>query len=222
MPGKTTDPIDRQYRNYVENLYSTVPRDQQEKIIENIMTLIEMGHDRRQTLNTTLEFAAKMIFRLFGFQEISIGLKNRADGTFKYDIIFGFRKDVELNYRRLRYTLEDMISQERYPFIKTGKSSEYNPVEGLPERECTLYNRPYQVKTQRKGFDDFHEGDYFDVWMYGPNKELIGWIEVMGTPDDKLPPRGHIRWLELIAAVCADIVLEKWSRGEDLQRATGA
>jgi len=216
MPDKTGDPIDRKYRALIETTYSPIPKDEFEKIIDNLLTLIEMGHDRRQPLNSTLDFAAKMIFKLFDFHEIGIGLKNRKDGLYRYEILFGFRKEVEENFRKMKYTSEDMVSNERFPFIKMGRLSELDPVEGLPESEESLFNRPYQLKVQRKSPDEFHEGDYIDVWMYSQNREIIGWFELAGPMNDKLPTRTQMRWIELIAGVCSSIVAEKWAEEDAL------
>ena len=216
MVERTGDPIDRKYRTYIENLYSPIPKDEFEKIIDNILTLIEMGHDRKQSLNSILNFAAKTIFKLFDFHEIGIGLKNRSDGTYRYEVVFGFRKEIEENFRRLKYSYEDMISNERFPFIKTGRLSELDPVEGLPEWEAELFNRPYQLEVQRKTPDEFHEGDYFDIWMFAHNKELIGWFELASPVNDKLPSRSNVRWIELIAAICSSIVTQKWAEEDAL------
>src|SRR4030065_2600879 len=118
MADKTGDQIHRQYRAFIESTYSPIPKDDQEKIVDNILTLIEMGHDKKQPLRSTLDFAAKMIFKLFDFHEIGIGLKNRNDGLYRYEILFGYRKEVEENFRKMKYNHEDMVSNERVPFIK--------------------------------------------------------------------------------------------------------
>jgi len=211
MADRTHDPIDRQYRAFIETTYSPIPKDEFEKIVDNILTLIEMGHDKKQPLKSTLDFAAKMIFKLFDFHEIGVGLKDRKDGTYRYEVMFGFRKEVEENFRKLRYTYEDMVSNERFPFIRIGRLSELDPVEGLPEWEHDLFNRPYQLNVPRKTPDEFHEGDYIDVWMYSNNREIIGWFELAGTPTDKLPSRNQMRWIEVIVGICSSIVAEKWS-----------
>ena len=185
--------------------------------MDNILTLVEMGHDKKQSLKSVLDFAVKMIFKLFDFHEITVGLKNRKDGYYRYEVIFGFRKEAEDNLRRLKYTYEDMVSNEKFPFIKMGRISELNPVEGLPEWERELFNRPYALSVERKSPDEFHEGDYIDVWMYSHNKELIGWFELANPVNGKLPTRRTIRWIELIASVCSSVVLQRWAE-EDLGR----
>jgi len=211
MAEKSADPIDRQYRIQIENAYNPIPRDDQERIIDNILTLVEMGHDKKQPLLSTLDFAVKMIFKLFDFHEITVGLVDRKDGCYRYVLVFGLRKEAEDKLRRLKYSYEDMVSNERFPFIKIGKLSELNPVEGLPEWERELFNRPFALSVNRKSPDEFHEGDYIDVWMYTHNKELIGWFELASPLNDKLPTRAQMRWIELIVAICSSIVAEKWA-----------
>lgn len=216
MADKSGDPIDRRYRAFVENAYNPIPRDDQEKIVDNILTLIEMGHDKKQPLRSILDFAVKMIFKMFDFHEITVGLKNRKDGYYRYEVIFGFRKDLEDSLRRLKYDHEDMTSGERFPFIRTGRLSELDPVEGLPESERALFNRPYALSVHRKSPDEFHEGDYIDLWMYSQNRELIGWFELSSPMNHRLPTRSQMRWLELIAAVCSSVITGKWAE-EDAQ-----
>jgi hypothetical protein len=210
IPGKK-DPIDRTYRAHIEGNYSPIPRDVDEKIIDNIVSLTELAMDKKQSLNAILEQAAKLIFRHFDFREVSVGLKSRTSMIYKYEVFLGYRPDITDGLRKLRYTHEDMVSQDRFPNIKTGRLSELNPVEGLPDEEKILFNRPFQLSLTRGASDDFHEGDYLDVWMLGPNKQLIGWFELSDPASGKLPPRRTIRWIELIASICASIVIQRWT-----------
>lgn len=217
MIPKVSPSIDSQYRSFIENMYPAIPKDQQEKVIDNLLSLLELAGERRQPLKATLEQAAKTMFRLFGFTEISIGMKSREDFAYRYEVLFGYRKEVMENFRKVKYTYEDMVSQERFPHIKIGRLSEFNPVEGLPEWEKDLLNRPHQIEVKREGHDEFHEGDYIDVWIRGNNGDLVGWIELSGTLNGKLPDRTTIRWVELIAAILGNIITEKWLE-EDVPR----
>lgn len=213
MTPEKKEAIDRKYRAFIESNYSSVPRDADEKIIDNIISLTELAMDKRQSLNAVLEQAAKLIFRHFDFREVGVGLKSRTSNIYKYEVLLGYRPDIVDSFRKLRYTHEDMVSQDRFPNIKTGRLSELNPVEGLPEEEKPLFNRPYQLAVMRGSSDDFHEGDYLDIWMYGPNKELIGWFELSNPIAGKLPPRRTIRWIELVASLCSSIVIQRWAEG---------
>jgi hypothetical protein len=210
MADRTNDPIDRQYRSMIESTYNPIPRDDHEKIIDNLLTLVEMGHDKRQSLKQTLEFAVKIIFKHFDFHDITVGLKDRKDGYYRYEVIFGFRKEIEDGLRRMKYSYDDMVSNEKFPFIRIGRHSELDPMEGLPEWERDWY-KPHALEMRRKAPDEFHEGDYIDIWMYCHNKELIGWFEIANPLGGKLPTRSQVRWIELVASICSTIVTQKWA-----------
>jgi len=216
IPGKK-EAIDRKFRMFIEDKYSFVLKDAEEKIIDSLITWMELAMDRKQPLKTVLEQAAKLIFRQFEFREVGIGLKSRTSETYKYEVLFGYKREIVDSFLELEYTLDDMVSQDRFPYIKMGRRSELNPAEGLPDEERILFNRPYQLTARRVSMDDFLEGDYLDIWMYGPNKELIGWFELANPVNGKLPTRRTIRWIELIAGVCSSVVLQRWAE-EDLGR----
>jgi len=211
------DPLDRKLKSYIETTYSPIPRDEQERIIDNVISLIELAQDKKQNSRSIMDHVAKMIFRLFSFDEIAVGLRDRRSGVYRYEVLFGYRKEVIDKFRRIEYSYHDMVSYDRFPNVKIGRLSEFNPVEGLPEREKDLYDRPLIISQKRTGPDDFHEGDYIDVWMYDYRKDLIGWIELSRPRSGKLPPRMAIRWIELIASISASIVAHRWAE-EDLGR----
>ncbi len=209
MPS--ADTIDTRFRAYIETAYSPIPRDQFEKIIDNYLTLIESAGERKQPLDAVLDQTCKIIFRLFGFREILIGLKSRDDFLYRYVKLFGSGQESMDVYRKVKYTTEDMISQERFPHFKMGRLSELDPVEGLPEYEKDLFARKYQLGESRKSQDEFHEGDYIDVWIRGSSGDLVGWIELLSPSDGKLPPRSTVRWIELLASVLGIIISQRWA-----------
>jgi len=209
-PGNE-DPINRKYRAFIESTYSTIPKDADERVLDNLTSWAELAMDKRRPLKIGLEELARLIFRNFDFREVGIGLKSKKTETFRYEVLFGYRREIVDSFLKLEYTMEDMVSQDRFPFIKIGRLSELNPVEGLPAEERNLFNRPYQLEAPRESQDDFLEGDYIDVWMYGPDKELIGWLELAGPTNGKLPSKRTIRWMELIATLCSSIIVQKWA-----------
>lgn len=217
MPQTKKDPISVEYRKHLELLYSVVPKDELERIIENVVTILEVGQDRKQTLKTIMEHVAKTISRVFGFREVSVGLKERNADIWKYEVLYGFGADTEAKIYRVRYDRADMFSQETFPNIKTGRLSEFNPVEGMPVTETDAYNRPFRWGQPRQTLDEFHAGDFLDFWMYDSKKEIIGWIEVSAPMTGKLPPRTDVRWIELIAAICSYFVRQRWLE-EDMAR----
>lgn len=204
------DPIPRDFRIYIENLYSQIPKGDLEHVLDNLIFLLELGKDRRQSLRSFLDQVARMIFKLFDVEEISIGLKDRKEDRWRYEIVFGYTRAVEAKVRKLEYNRADMYEFDTYPNVKIGRLSELNPVEGMPELEADAYNRPYRVGEKRQSVDDFHEGDFVDFWVYGPGKEIIAWIELSRPKNGKMLPRANVRWIELIAGACSPIILQKW------------
>lgn len=211
MSPKSSTTVDGQFKTYLDNTYSTIPKDQTEKIIDSIMSLAEMARNKKTSLDTVLDQACRMIFRLFNFHEVCIGLKSREDSFYRYRAFFGQRKDILERMRKIKYTEEDMFSPDKYPFVMIGKLAQLNPFEGLPEWEKDLFGRTFQLGEKRVSNDEFHEGDYIDFWIYGAERELIGWIEITRTGDGKIPPRTTIRWIELIADVLGSIITAKWA-----------
>ena len=217
MALPSASPIDVKLRQYVEMTYTPIPRDDREKLIDSLLSLTELARDKKQDVHTFLEKVAKMIFRQFAFDEISIGIFDRKENKYRMDVLFGHRPEIVAEYLRLRYDQEDMVSQDRFPFIKIGKLAELDPIEGLPEDERKYLNRPYAGSLARGAVDEFHEGDYIDVWIYGPQKNILGWIELGKPRTGKLPPRASVRWVEVIASICAFAIRQRWLQ-EDASR----
>jgi len=210
MATRTSSQIDSTFRQHIESKYSPIPRDDHEKLIDALLGLMEYGRDRRQSLHSFFEQVTRLIFRFFAFDQVAVGLYDRKQKDYYVDVTFGYRDDLAAEYKKVRYDYDDMVSQDRFPNIKIGKISELNPIEGLPEDERRLFNRPYAVSAARQALDQFHEGDYIDVWMMGPQKNIIGWLELSNPRDGKLPSRMTVMWAEIIASVCAYVIRRRW------------
>ncbi len=209
MTAQRKDPIDYNFRNYLQTRYSTIPKNDLEKKLDSLLELAKLARDKNRNLRSVLEKAASTIFRLFDFSEIAIGLRNPKDGLYRYEILYGYTKNTEAAFKKLSYTDDDMVSYDKYPFVKTGRISELDPAEGTvvaPDRDSLLYDRPLAVDAARQSPEDFLEGDYIDVWMYDSSDKLIGWIELSRPKKGKMPSPEAVRWVEVIAELCALIV----------------
>jgi hypothetical protein len=217
MADRGKNPIDWSFKSHLQTKYSVVPKTDLERVLNNILELVELSREMKHDVRSILELAARMIFKLFDFDEIGIGLKNPKDGLYRYEVLFGYSRDTEMAFRKLEYAHEDMVSYDRYPFVKIGGISELDPVEGIPEGEKYLYERPSAVDLPRASPDDFHEGDYIDVWMYDGKRDLIGWFELSKPRNGKMPTCDTVRWVELIVEICG-LIVERKRKDENTSR----
>jgi hypothetical protein len=162
---------------------------------------------QKDSIGTFLLDAAMMIARLFEFKEVSFGLKDTADGRFKYAVTLGFLPATQEAMRKTVYTIEDMNDHTNYRDIKLGRISEL--VIDSPEQELRTFNRPALVHKKRSSIDEFLEGDYIDIYLYGTAEEMIGWLELAGPKSGKIPGADTIRWLELIVSIIGRITWER-------------
>jgi hypothetical protein len=80
--------------------------------------------------------------------------------------------------------------------------------------EQKAFNRPALLNKPRMALDEFLEGDYIDIYMYGDGDELIGWVELAGPKNGKIPDGERLMWLELAVAIISRIVWERMYRRE--------
>lgn len=202
----SSETVPESLRRCLESEYPLIPKGEDERTVQTLIDLMAMGTDRTQPLKTFFDHVLKFVFRQFGFTEVAIGLKERDEDVWRYESVFGFKKEVEAELLKKRYDRDDMYSQARFPNVKTGKLSELNVAEALPEVETSLYDRPFYWRGKRMTYDDSVPGDFFDFWMLDEKKEIIGWLEVSGPVDRKLPSKATVRWLELFAGLCSEVL----------------
>jgi len=175
------------------------------RIVDAIEDLV--SKHQKDSIGTFLLDAAMMITRLFEFKEVAFGLKDTADGRFKYAVTLGYLPTSQEAMRKIAYTIEDMNDHTNYRGIKLGRISEL--VIDSPEQELRTFNRPALIHKFRFSVDEFLEGDYIDIYLFGTVGEMIGWLELAGPKSGKIPGADTIRWLELIASIIGRIAWER-------------
>ena len=212
IAGKT--PIGMDFIAFLRNAYTGTPKDDFERMMLELATLMEYSMDRRNQLNRVLDKVARTIQKLFEFRAVSIGLKDE-EGSFKYAVLIGHPPEQEVALRKLKYDMSEMLDYDKYPNVRLGRISQYNPVEAFPENEKELmaHGKPTLPDSPRKVLNEFKQGDYMDFYMHGYEGKLLGWIEVSNTKDNKMPERSSVRWIELISDMTA-LVLQLRSHRE--------
>ncbi len=200
--------ISKEIERSLKKEYNHIPTDQTEKILDGIQRLIDLGLQPGVSLHQFIHEAALVIYRTFPFKEISIGLKSQNDGRYRYEEVVGHTQTAAEALRKLSYSHEEFFSPKDYPAFWISEHTELALAEGRPflESERDTYNRPILLLAVRKSLDDFIEGDYFDVYMYGLKDEMIGWIELGATKDGKMPSMLVIKQLEVLAFVLSCFV----------------
>ena len=216
MPMAGSSQIGLDFVSKLKDVYSTLSKNEEERLMADISGLIEFSLDRKNALPRILDRIARLIAKYFEFKSISIGLKGD-DGLYRYVAFFGHPKEAEDALRKQSYSSEDMLDYDRYPNIRLGTAAQYNPVEGFPvdDEELVAHHRPQLLKKPRSDLGAFLPGDYVDIYMFGFEGKLIGWIELSETKDGRLPPRSSIKWIEMITRVSSALVQHRMKTRED-------
>ena len=198
------------FRQHIEAKYGSVAEDDQEKLMEAIVGLIEYGRDPEQSLHSFLEQVAQLVSRSLRFDEIVIGLYDRKANDYCNEVVFGYGSEAVTELMQLRYTIEDLKNQERAPRVRIGKLAEFSRAEGSPTSERGWHPGLPAGVNVRKPVNAFERGDSIVVWIRNPRMGLVGWIKVSHPHNLEFPPKISVLWLELIASICACVVLQHW------------
>ena len=184
----------------IREKYSSIPQNDGEMIVDALRMFNDELMGTRD-INRILKEAGELIFSLFGFKEVLIGLRE-TNGLFRYSVILGHSKRAEEAIVEAEYRIEEMSCSEDFPCIMVSNQTEFCFKEDLPddEKEIKQFNRPSEISVERTTLDDMIEGDYLDVFIYGPEDRMLGWIEVAYPTNGKFPSRETIRGLELLAS----------------------
>jgi hypothetical protein len=168
----------------IRERYSSTPQNESEMIVDAIRMFNEELLDSTD-IERILQEAGELVFSLFGFK-----------------VILGHSKKAEDAIVEAEYKIEEMSCSEDFPCVMVSNQSEFCFKEDLPddEREVRQFNRPADLSDERKNMEDMMEGDYLDVFIYGANDKMMGWIEVSYPSNGKFPSRETLRGLELLAS----------------------
>ena len=201
MEGRTTDPELVKRRMSLSYQYDSA--DPANERLDCIHSLIAVLADQQLSVREFLQNAADVIRSKFWVKEVTVGLRNPADGLYSYEVMSGLNDSSWEAHRQLTYTLEQFEDPELYKSAQISTLTRLFLAEDNPygnEEEAT-FNRELMLQSSRKSLDETIEGDYIDVRILGKNGALLGWIEISGTTDGKFPDVHTIKCLELLASV---------------------
>jgi len=177
--------------------------DDNEKILKKVQSLCSSLLRSKITSRELLMEAAQIIYHDLRIREVSVGLRSPSDGLYRYVLMAGMRPNVWEAHKGLTYSYSDFFDNGRWRGTNISIQSRLMLAEDEPyaEGEELTYDKRMSLKNKRKSLDESIEGDYIDVHIHGLNNDLIGWIEVSGTWDGKIPNSRTVKWIELIASL---------------------
>jgi len=213
-PSKVnTDEIARKMR--LDYLYSQ--KDLNQKALDGVQTLFEHFQRREFDLDAFMNDALNLIRRRLWIREVTVALLDRQDKLFKYRYQAGLRKEAWDAHSRITYKSDEYVNPAVYKAREISKYTSLFLAEDNPygEGEDATFSKPLMLESRRLSVEDSIEGDYFDVWIFGRDKEVVGWLEFSGTTAGKLPDTVALKWMELFSSVMSVALLTseaRWAR----------
>jgi len=184
--------------------YLKVKNDTESKNLDVFSHLLDHFQRPQLSISELMHDAAVTLQKQFRLRWVMIGLKDRADGKYRYMFMAGMRDEAWAKQKMKSYKLEDFAPNSNG--YKAGEISnltrayleEENP---LFNDDVNVVNRPALLRAKRKSEDETLEADFIDTLIVGPGSELYGWIEYAGTVTGKFPDSLTIRHIEVVATI---------------------
>ena len=188
--------------------YSAVYRSANEQFLKAITNFIAKAKGPEKSLESILKEALEFIRTYSQFKERAIGLRDH-DGLYRFKVIAGFDNEAESATREMVFSADDMKDIFTYRPINICRTAQFHLSERKSYKQGTenTFNRPDLLGSERKHPDDMIEGDYIEIPIQGKERDLIGWIEVSGPADGKMPKRETILRIEFFASCLVPIIL---------------
>ncbi len=185
--------------------YVRVKGEPGSRAVDGITSLVAHLHKPQFNIVDVIQDASNIIQRQFKLKWVMIGIKGKNDGLFRYMVMTCMRPDVWERQRKRTYVAEDFETTcSNYKFGEISDLTRVYLQEDNPlysEDEKKLVQRPALLMTKRMSSSETLEADFIDTLIYGPGRNLLGWIEYSGTVANEFPQPVVIRQIEGYAAV---------------------
>jgi len=183
--------------------YNHGARDPTIRQLDSVQYLIKYLMKADPNLSEMLEQAARMVYTQFNIKEVSIALRGNSDGRYRYVAEHGMRTDIWAAHAKISYSYDELFDTKKYKAVTISHHTKLYLAEDNPygSEEGDTYNEHMMKMSKRKSASDSIEGDYIDIFIYGPKDETYGWLEISGTWDGRIPDARSIRCMEMIAAL---------------------
>lgn len=172
--------------------------------LDSIHAIVRQLMADEPNLDEVMKTAARSIYSQFNIREVTIALESPT-GVFRYVAMHGLRQEVWAAHQKLAYTKEQVLDPSAYKWTDISHHTKLFLAEDNPytEEEEHTYSEHLMMRSKRKDDEESIEGDYLDIFIYGPRDEMLGWIEISGTWNGKVPDARTIRSLEILSSFLA-------------------
>ena len=206
QPGRETsnDKVHDDAARKIKQEYAHGRKESWMRGLDSIHGLIKQLMGEEPDINEVLNSTARSIYSQFNIKEVSIGLRS-SDGLFRYVAMYGLRDESWAAHRKLVYNEKQLMDPSKYKWTDISHHTKLFLAEDntYTQDEALTRSEHLSMRSKRKTAEDFIEGDYMDVFIYGPKDEILGWIETSGTWDGKIPDARTIRSLEVVSSILA-------------------
>lgn len=207
------------YREVARKLkqdYAHGARDASIRQLDSLHSLIKYLMKADPNLDEMLEQTARLVYTQFNIKEVAIGLKSASDGLYRYVAEYGMRTDVWAAHKKLTYSYDDLFDATKYRPITVSHHTKLFLAEDNPygPDEGDTFSAHMMKQSKRKSATDSIEGDYLDILIFGPQDDTLGWIEISGTWDGRIPDAKAIRCLEMISSVLGIAIARRQAMAE--------
>lgn len=201
MDENAVDPEAVKRKLWIDYQYSG--NEKPNDFMASVQGLVSSLTESSSTIRKLVQDVVRLIHDKMWIKEVTLGLKDPADGLYRYEAMAGLREGTWQAHKSIAYTFEQFNDPKLYRAKQISRYTRLYLSEDNPygEGEVETYNKPVMLQMRRKALDDSIEGDYVDIGILGERDELVGWIEISGTMTGKLPDVTTIRVIELIASV---------------------
>lgn len=201
----TPDDVARKLR--LDYLYSQ--KDQNQKLLDGVQVLLEHFQKHDFSVDAFMNDALNLLRRRLWIREVTMALLDRKEGLYRYRYQSGLRKDAWDAHAPITYKHEDLVNPAVYRGREISRATTLFLAEDNPygQGEEGTFSRPIMLQSKRQSVDDSIEGDYFNTWIFGKGREIVGWIEYSGTTSGKLPDAVSLKWIELTASFASMAIL---------------
>lgn len=198
---------DKDQERFILEKYASDRQEPFERCLRMILKFLNDSKNVERDSKSILADALTTIQSFTKFRECTIGLRD-PDGLYRFKAFVGFNDEARKAREELAYSDDDMKDIAFYRPVIICRFAMFHLSERKPYKPGMerTYNNPELLDAPRKHPGDMIEGDYLEIMIRGKEQEILGWLELSGTADGKLPTREEVLKVEFFSSCLAPVI----------------